>query len=118
MIMGKLKFMTKEIERAFDRQGDTSMKSAEEIKVIAKWFNPEGAGSWYCYEHDKEDNTLWCFVNLGMPEFAECGRVSINEMKSVRGKRFGLGIERDQFFPIGKYTLAEVRDTIKSGGHI
>jgi len=116
--MGKLKFMTKEIERAFDRQGDTSMKSAGDIKVIAKWFNPTGVGTWYCYEYDKEDNTMWCFANLGMPEFAECGKVSIDEMKSFKDSRLGVGIERDNFFPIGKYTLAEVRDKIKSGGHL
>jgi len=109
--------MTKEIERAFERQGDTSRKSADEIKVIAKWFNPTGVGTWYCYEYDREDNTMWCFVEMGDPRFAESGRVSVDELQSFRG-RWGLGIERDKLFPIGKYTLSEVRDKIRSGGHL
>ena len=115
--MGNLKFITKEIERAFERQGDTSRKTAEEIKVIAKWFNPTGVGSWYCYEYDKQDDIMQCFVNLGDPMFAESGAVSVDELQSFRG-RLGIGIERDKFFPIGKYTLAEVRDKIKRGGHL
>ena len=55
------------------------------------------------------------FVNLGEPMFAECGRVSLNELKSLR-LPLGLGIERDRHF--GSHTLKEVMDTVKSGGHV
>ena len=115
--MGSIKFMTKEVERAFERQGDTSRKSADDIKIIAKWFNPTGVGTWYCYEYDKVDNIMQCFVNIGDPMFAESGSVSVDELQSFRG-RSGLGIERDIHFPIGKYALSEVRDIIRGGGHL
>ena len=45
-----MKLITKEIEAAFAKQGDCSDKPATEIKVIAKFFNPAGAGTWFATE--------------------------------------------------------------------
>lgn len=111
-----MKLLTKEILNAFKKQGDTSEKTAEKIKVIAKFFNPTGAGTWYLYEYDGYD-IFWCFANLGDRDCAECGTVSLSELKTFRG-RFGLGIERDMSFPIGRYTLQEIIDKIKQGEHV
>jgi hypothetical protein len=108
--------LTKEIVRAFEKQGDTSQKSADEIKVICKLFNPSGAGTWYLYERIDED-IFMCFANLGDPQMAECGTVSLTELKDFRGM-FGLGIERDRWFDIGEKTLQEVIDIVKDGRHV
>jgi hypothetical protein len=111
-----MKIMTKEIEKAFAKQGYTGKLSADKIKIVCKLFNPVGAQTWYLYE--KEDNDVfWCFANLGDPVNAECGTVSLSELMSLR-LPFGLKIERDMHFPVSKVTLKEVQDKIQSGGHI
>lgn len=101
-----MKLMTSKIRKRFKKQGDTSEKSADEIKIIVKYFNPTGVGTWFCFEYDGKD-TLQCFANLGDDTFAETGTVSLKELKSFKGA-FGLGVERDLYF--GKHTLKEVQD--------
>jgi len=103
-----MELMTKGIKEAFKKQGDTSSKEASDIKIIVKYFNPCGVGTWYCYEYNEEDEILWCYANLGMPEFAECGTVSLKELREVTSPPLGLGIERDLHF--GDHTLQEVMD--------
>lgn len=107
---------TKEIEKAFIKQGSTANKSSEEIKIVAKLFNPAGVGTWYLYEKENDD-VYWCFAELGDPMCAECGTVSINELKSLR-LPFGLKIERDRFFKPMSMSLKEVMDKIRNGGHV
>jgi len=111
-----MKIMTKEIEEAFAKQGYTGDKSAKDIKIVMKLFNPTGAGTWYLYEKE-DDDIFWGFVTLGDPDCAECGTVSMQELLAFRG-RFGLGIERDMHFKPFSKTLEEVQNIIQSGGHI
>jgi len=111
-----MKIITKAIEAAFAKQGDTSQKSMKDIKIVMKLFNPMGAGTWYIYEHLEEDIYM-CFANLGDPEMAEMGTVSMTEITSLR-LPFGLGIERDMHFEPLSRTLQDVYDTVKSGGHV
>lgn len=111
-----MKIITKEIEKAFAKQGYTGNKKSEDIKIVMKLFNPCGAGTWYLYEKEDED-IYWCFANLGDPMCAECGTVSMSELMSVR-LPFGLKIERDMHFkPLSK-SLKDVMDIVKSGGHV
>ena len=102
-----MKLMTDELLKAFINQGDTSMKMAEDIKVIAKFFNPAGAGTWFATEYDPVDRVFFGYANLGDSEMAELGTFSLDELQSYRG-RFGLGIERDLHFH-GR-TLKDVMD--------
>jgi len=111
-----MKIITKEIEAAFQKQGDTSQKEMKDIKIVMKMFNPMGAGTWYLYEK-LDDDIYMAFVTLGYPEDAECGTVSMQELTSLR-LPFGLGIERDMHFAPLKTTLKEVYDKLKSGGHV
>jgi hypothetical protein len=111
-----MKIITKEIEQAFAKQGYTGNKSAKDIKIVMKLFNPTGAGTWYLYEKEDED-IYWGFVNLGDPEMAECGTVSMQELLAFRG-RFGLGIERDMHFEPLSMSLQEVQDKIHAGQHV
>lgn len=110
-----MQLITKEIEKAFEKQGSTHDKPSGEIKIVCKLFHPIGAGTWYLYEK-LNDDVYMCFANLGVPMFAELGTVSLSELKSI--KYMGLGIERDRFFkPLSK-TLEEVVNIVKSGGHV
>ena len=111
-----MKILTKEVLNAFKKQGYTGNKSAKDIKIVMKLFNPTGAGTWYLYEKETDD-IYWGFVNLGDIDCAECGTVSMNELMNFRG-RFGLGIERDKFFELLSKSLQEVMDIVQSGGHV
>jgi hypothetical protein len=111
-----MKILTKEILDAFKKQGRTGDKSAQDIKIVMKLFNPCGGGTWYLYEKENED-VYWAFVNLGDINDAECGTVSMSELMNYRG-RFGLGIERDKFFEPLSISLEEVMNIVKSGGHV
>jgi len=111
-----MKILTKAVEKAFAKQGDTSQKSMSEIKIVMKLFNPCGAGTWYLYEHI-EDDIYMCFANLGDIECAECGTVSMSELMSVR-LPFGLKIERDMHFEPLSMTLEDVINKVKAGKHV
>jgi len=111
-----MKIITKPIQKAFEKQGDTSQKSMSEIKIVMKLFNPAGAGTWYIYEK-LDDDIYMAFVNLGDPMMAECGTVSMYELMNLR-LPFGLRIERDMHFEPLSRTLEDVIDTIKAGGHV
>ena len=111
-----MKILTSEILKAFAKQGRTGNKSAKDIKIVMKLFNPVGAGTWYLYEKE-DDDIYWGFVNLGDIDCAECGTVSMNELMAFRG-RFGLGIERDMHFKPLSMSLEEVRNIVESGGHV
>ena len=111
-----MKIITKEIEKAFAKQGHTGNMSAKDIKIVMKLFNPAGAGTWYLYEKE-DDDIYWCFANLGDPMCAECGTVSMQELMSLR-LPFGLKIERDMHFEPLSISLQDVIDKIKNGGHV
>ncbi len=110
-----MKIITKAIEKAFAKQGDTSQKSAKDIKIVMKLFG--GAFTWYLYEK-LDDDIYIAFVNLGDPEMAECGTVSMSELLSIKLPPFGLGIERDKYFDPLKRNLQDVMDTVTGGGHV
>lgn len=106
-----MKLITKELEEAFAKQGDTSEKQAKDIKVICKFFNPMGAGTWWVFEKI-DDDVYMCFALLGEAIFSEIGSISISEMESLK-LPLGLGIERDLSYKIGSETLQEVIDKVQ-----
>ena len=69
----------------------------EDPIVIAKFFNPEGAGYWFATEYSPEDKMFFGYVSLFGDWNDEWGSFSLEELESVKGK-FGLGIERDLHF--------------------
>jgi hypothetical protein len=111
-----MKILTQEILDAFAKQGKTGNKSAKDIRIVLKIFNPTGAGTWYIYEKIDEDIYM-AFVNLGDPEMSECGTVSMSELLDFKGM-FGLPLERDKFFKPLSMSLEEVMEKVKSGKHV
>ena len=103
-----MKLLTKEILAAFKKQGPTDEKKPKDINIIVKYFNPCGAGTWYCYEYEEENRIFWGYADLGIPGCAECGTISLDELEDLKCPPFGLKIERDLYFK--EHTLQEVID--------
>ncbi len=82
-----MKLLTKEIVQKAKAQ--YKLGSNMEQMVVAKFFNPTGAGTWYLMNMD-EENYCWgiCYINCW-----EIGRFSLEELKSIE-LPFGMGIER------------------------
>ncbi len=94
--------LTKAIRAALPKIGETDGQG-DSAKVIVKFFNPSGSGTWYATEFDGEDQFYGLVCGLGHDEL---GYFSLSEMKSVKGP-FGLGIERDRH--LGPLTIGEAR---------
>ena len=90
-----MKLMTKVLERRFAQVGSQS-EVADPI-VVAKFFNPTGAGTWYATEFDPKDRLFFGYVSIFGDWNDEWGSFALQELEDYQGK-FGLGIERDLFF--------------------
>ncbi len=85
-----MKLITKEIEKRFREVGTQDIPNP---LIIAKFFNPSGAGTWYATEYDPQDKICFGYVtDLG---FDELGSFSITELESIKCPPFNLPIERD-----------------------
>lgn len=98
--------MTKELLDAFKKQGYTDGKPKDQVKVIAKYFNPVGRGTWYAVEFNEEDRCFFGYCT-GL-DYDELGYFSLDEFESLR-LPMGLGIERDLHFGM-EHTLKEIMD--------
>lgn len=65
--------------------------------IIAKFFNPTGAGTWYATEFNPKDKMFFGYVSIFGDENDEWGYFSLTELESLKGP-YGLGIERDLYF--------------------
>ena len=107
-----MKLMTKAIEKAARAQFPQGAELANQ-KVVAKFFNPTGAWTWYLLNQDPEDpDYLWGIVQ---GDAVEMGSFSLSDLQKFRG-RFGLGIERDTGFR--PRPAEEVWEQLNEGRHI
>ena len=105
-----MKLLTKSIKSAAEKQ--FSRESHMDQDVVAKFFNPCGAGTWYLMNKDPEDSYYWGIVNL---HALEIGSFDINELQELQ-LPFGLGIERDlSFKPI---KASELYSKLQNGEHV
>lgn len=97
-----MKLITKELEEIFDKYSFNSQENkGGNAKVLVKYFNPTGVGTWYITEADKLENNKYLFYgycHLGDDQFAELGYVSQEELENIK-LPFGLTIERDLYLP-------------------
>jgi hypothetical protein len=91
-----MKLMTKELEQRFSQVG--SQENVPDPIIIAKFFNPSGAGTWYATEYDPKTRLFFGYVSIFGDWNDEWGSFSLDELESYRSP-FGLGIERDRYFP-------------------
>ena len=90
-----MKLMTKTLEKRFAKVG--SQENVKDSLIIAKYFNPTGAGTWYATEYDPETRNFFGYVSIFGDWNDEWGYFSLDELESYKG-HFGLGIERDLYF--------------------
>lgn len=89
--------MTKELEKEFNnyRFGSQEDKGMD-AKVVVKYFNPCGAGTWLITEGEKQDNGDWLLFGYCHIFEWEWGYVMLSELENVR-LPFGLTIERELY---------------------
>ncbi len=97
-----MKLLTQELEEKFKQyplgSQDGKMGNAE---LIAKFFNPTGAGTWYITEGSKLDNgdyEMFGYCHLGDDELAEFGSILLSELENIE-LPLGLSIEQDLYVP-------------------
>ena len=90
-----MKLMTQKLEKRFAQVG--RQRSVKDPIVIAKFFNPAGAGTWYATEYNAKSKLFFGYVSIFGDWNDEWGSFSLTELESVKGM-FGLGIERDLYW--------------------
>ena len=95
-----MKLVTKELEEKFKKYPfDSQEDLLGNAKVIVKYFNPVGVGTWLITEAEKQENGKYLFFgycHLGDDLNAEFGYVSQEELENIK-LPFGLKIERDMY---------------------
>lgn len=94
-----MKLMTKALEKRFKQVGEQDISDPI---VIAKYFNPCGAQTWYATAYYPEDERIFCYVT-GMA-FPEWGYSSLVEFANTPLPPFGLTIERDLHWTEKKFS--------------
>lgn len=96
-----MKLMTESLAKEFEKYPLMSQDGMRgKAKVIAKYFNPCGVGTWFITEAEKEENgdyLMFGYCHLGDDECAELGYIRLSELESIHFRRVNLGIERDLF---------------------
>ncbi|EKD87200.1 MAG: hypothetical protein ACD_37C00013G0002 [uncultured bacterium] len=90
-----MQLLTKELVKRFAKIG--RQETVIDPIVVAKFFNPTGAGTWYATEYDPKTKIFFGFVSIFGDENDEWGYFSLEELESYKGP-LGLGIERDLYF--------------------
>lgn len=95
-----MKLMTKEIEKKLKQSPFGSHEDeGENAKVIVKFFNPYGAGTWLITEGEQEEDGDWLlFGKMHIFEW-EWGYVSLSELEKTKVNLFGMSLplERDMY---------------------
>ena len=104
-----MRLITKEIEALFEKHPFGSQDELGfDAKVLVKYFNPCGGGTWLITEAEKQEDGDWLLFGYGHIFVWEWGTVMLSDLQKQR-LPFGLTIERDLF--IG--SDATVKDLIK-----
>jgi len=91
-----MKLMTKALQKRFAATQAANHDTKDPL-IIAKFFNPAGAGTWYATEYDPEDKIFFGFASIFGDWNDEWGSFSLEELQEYRGP-LGLGIERDLYW--------------------
>ena len=109
-----MELITKEIEEKFKKYPLGSQDGLlGDSKVLVKYFNPVGVGTWFITEGNKLENgdyKMYGYCHLGDDDMAEFGYVKLSELKEIN-LPFGMKIERDLYLP-EDCTLKEAMESI------
>lgn len=83
-----MKLITKELEELFEKYPIRSQDGLlGEAKVLVKFFNPTGAGTWLIIEGSKLDNgdyEMFGYCHLGDNETAELGSIYLSTLEDLK----------------------------------
>jgi len=102
-----MKLITKELEKRFKQIGSQENTPLEDHIIVAKFFNPSGAGTWFATEYDPETKIAFGYVSIFGDHNDEWGSFAIWELEELEGP-FGLGIERDIYWTEKKASEVEL----------
>ena len=77
-----MKLLTQELLKRFNNVG----RQEDDINpiIVAKFFNPTGAGTWYATEYHPEDKTFFGYVSIFGDYNDEWGYFSLAELESYK----------------------------------
>ena len=78
-----MRLMTKALERRFARIG--CQENDPDPIIVAKFFNPQGAGTWYATEYDPEERIIFGYVSIFGDHNDEWGTTALSELESYPG---------------------------------
>ena len=102
-----MELLNEELIKRFKEVGN--QEKEKDPLVVAKFFNPCGAGTWYALEYDEKEKTFFGYVSIFGDHNDELGYFSLEELKGITSPPFGLGIERD--LHCGEQKLSKMADT-------
>ena len=88
-----MKLITKTLEKRFKEVG---VQNTKDPIVIAKFFNPAGAGTWYATEYDPKTKIAFGYVSIFGDYNDEWGDFAVWQLEEVK-LPLGLRIERDLY---------------------
>ena len=93
-----MKLLTKKITDTLSKFpiGSQDGKGGD-AKIIVKFFNPCGAGTWYVLEGEQQADGDWMFFGIVDLHCREYGYFTLSQLTNVR-LPFGMCIERDMYF--------------------
>ena len=100
-----MKLMAKQLEKRFAQVG--RQEDVKDPLVIAKFFNPTGAGTWYATEYHPDEKVFFGYASIFGDHNDEWGYFSLDELESYRGL-FGIGIERDLYWTEKRSSQVEI----------
>ncbi len=122
-----MKLMTKELIKQFEKHKQHNISaSTDDIIVVAKYFLPGTAATWFATEYDPETGIFFGFVTgLAFDEWGSFSlhefeapvmipfkMVNINDKKSIKGK-LPMKVERDLYFNPAPFQEAVKNDIQK-----
>jgi len=87
-----MQLLTQGLIKRFAKIG--SQENEKDPIVVAKFFNPTGAGTWWATEYNPTEKIFFGYASIFGDECDEWGYFTLAELENFKGK-FGLGIERD-----------------------
>ena len=79
-----MKLMTKELEEKFKRYPLYSQDGkGKDAKIVVKYFNPFGRGTWLITEGEKQEDGDWLFFGYCHIFCWEWGYITLSELESV-----------------------------------
>ena len=90
-----MNLLTKGLLQKFEKIG--RQEDVKDPIVVAKFFNPSGAGTWYATEYSPEDRLFFGYASIFGDHCDEWGYFSLDELEAFEGP-LGIGIERDLHF--------------------